>query len=124
MTPLELAERTVEVLNRAFEADPVAVDALVNLSVTCNQKLGDDPAIQVGLVPYTEFCEVGLVGLLNGVVGYDAEGSAQVRIGRVLDDDGRLTGFSLLVASSAPGAFRSSVASGVQVDRRNKELSE
>jgi len=71
-------EDALAVLNRAFEADPEAMDALRLAKVPCNKKLGNDPEIQVGLAsryfknrepdrPYA----IGFLGVVNGLFGID-----------------------------------------------------
>jgi len=65
----------LEVLNRAHTADPDAMCALVNARVPCNEALANDPTIQVGHPndDPSKGYEVGLVGVLNGLFGADAE---------------------------------------------------
>lgn len=63
----------IEVLNRAFAADPDAIRALVSFRVPCNSTLADDPTIQVKTVEGEprdgDHCEVGILGILNGIFG-------------------------------------------------------
>lgn len=79
-TYIEILRRAVAVLNRALEADPEAVTALVNTRVSCNEVLADDPTVQVGL--FEEGIEGGQVhrvyrlgplGLINGLLGVDED---------------------------------------------------
>ena len=57
-------------LNRAFAADPDAVHAMVCNRVPCNNALADDPTVVVsaGLVAGSG-PTVGMMGLLNGLLG-------------------------------------------------------
>jgi hypothetical protein len=57
----------LEVLNRAVKADHVAVEILIEKRVVCNKALADDPTIQV--VSKDGRTKVGLLGLINGIVG-------------------------------------------------------
>jgi len=52
----------VGVLNEALEADPKAIQDLVNHRVKCNEKLADHPDIQVNMES-----EVGLLGIVCGI---------------------------------------------------------
>jgi len=69
MKDLEIAKRIVEVLDRAWEADPEAIAALIENRVLCNIDLAKDPTIQVGIRPDRKSYEVGLLGILNGIAG-------------------------------------------------------
>jgi len=62
-----IADRIIEVLNSALEADPAAVYALVESRVPCNEALADHPTIQVLAEGGTY--GVGLLGILNGLAG-------------------------------------------------------
>ena len=64
-------DEALELLNRANEADPDAMRALVDARVPCNQKLADDPTIQVGR--YQGSHRVGVLGILCGLFGVDDE---------------------------------------------------
>lgn len=79
-------EEAVEVLNRAYKADPVAMAGLRYARAVCNEKLAQDPTIQVsgemrsgrrmvgGDVvdgePRMEY-SVSYLGILNGLFGID-----------------------------------------------------
>lgn len=61
----------VAILNRALDADPVAVSCLVNNRIPCNDLLANDPSVQVGHTdddPLKGF-EVGMLGIINGIFG-------------------------------------------------------
>ncbi len=66
----ELVDHIVSVMNRAFAADPKAIENLCNTRVSCNKILADDPTIQVGFFNDGQH-SVGLLGILNGLVGVD-----------------------------------------------------
>lgn len=63
-----LADHVVEVLNRALKASPEALHELMEYRVPCTAELRNDPTVRVihelGKEPV-----VGLLGLINGIVG-------------------------------------------------------
>ena len=61
---------SVEVLQRAFEADPNAIHALVVNRVPCNQALADDldVVVEEARVLPPGHWQVGLLGLVNGIL--------------------------------------------------------
>ncbi len=77
----------VEVLNRALKADPGAINELFDYRVPCNEALTDDPTVQVrsghGLAGQKG--TVGVLGLINGLLGVDENGWGYVRA--VYDND-------------------------------------
>lgn len=87
------------VLNDALKKDPEAMTALVNARVNCNEALENHDSIQVGTYDDKgEFAsegqtKVGLLGLLNGLVGVDK--NVYGPISATVDDDGNVTAFSL-----------------------------
>ena len=78
--------RAVDILNEALERDADAITSLVNLRVPCNVQLAAHPLIRVGL--YEDEHRVGVLGLLNGVLGdspsgaIGAKGTRDERTGR------------------------------------------
>ena len=58
--------RALEVLNDALMRDADAITALVNARVPCNDRLARHPSIRIG--EYEGVCQVGLLGLLNGIL--------------------------------------------------------
>jgi len=60
----------LQTLNEAYEADPAAMHALICNRVPCNQTLADHPTIQCGVnnITPTETFEVGLLGVINGII--------------------------------------------------------
>ena len=63
----------IEMLNKAFEADPEAVHAVVCNRVPCNEEFANDPYIVCDTSNVLEGpprFTVGALGLLNGVLGF------------------------------------------------------
>lgn len=59
-----------ETMNRAFTSDPDAIHALMVNRVPCNQKLADDPTVVVDKsMVNPNGWSVGVVGLINGILG-------------------------------------------------------
>lgn len=79
-----VAEAFVFVLNRALKADPVAINALFAHRVECNEALADDSTIQVR--NYDGPVSVGILGIVNGLVGINYE-TDQGYIAGVYDSD-------------------------------------
>jgi hypothetical protein len=72
----------ISVLNEALKADPLAVQALFRNRVPCNQTLAEHPTIQVSSKSASGPHDVGLLGLINGLV----EPLTGGRIAAILDD--------------------------------------
>jgi hypothetical protein len=78
--------KAIEVLNEALKRDPLAITQLVNLRVDCNTQLVNHPTIQSSI--YHGVTKVGVLGLINGVVGNSpsgvigAEGSIELETGQ------------------------------------------
>lgn len=66
-----MADRVVELMNEMLAADPAATRALLINRVPCNDALCvDHPTIQCGKT--ADGCDIGLMGVLNGLCGaYD-----------------------------------------------------
>lgn len=70
-------EQALEVLNRAFEADPDAMVALRAKRVVCKDALGLVPGIRAGMVEVSSpppgglRFDIGFLGLINGLFGAD-----------------------------------------------------
>ncbi|EOT7378623.1 hypothetical protein ACNR8Y_002810 [Enterobacter cloacae] len=89
------AKQIVELLNQLFTTDPVAAADMVNHRVVCNDAfLGSD-------IPFV--CSQSRDGVITmGVVGF-MNAMAKQGTGRaaaVYDDDGQLTGFTVVGAES------------------------
>lgn len=77
--------QAIEVLNRINEKDPVALRALIDHRVPCNQALSDDETVQVGVI--NGGYEVGLLGVINGLFGVDTMHDNWGWIAAYLDED-------------------------------------
>lgn len=71
---LELAQKVVDYLNGLLERDPHAIAALIENRVACNAALRDHPSCQVQVSVKDSSCQVGFLGLLNGLCGIDEMG--------------------------------------------------
>ena len=63
----QTCDHIAAVLNRALEADRMAVEALFRFRVRCNQELADDPTVVVRELPDGTF-SVALLGIINGLL--------------------------------------------------------
>ena len=67
-------QQIVDVLNEAFEADPNAIDAMLQLCVPVNDELRDHPTIQIMTKnDNSDFPVLRLIGLLNGIAALDGD---------------------------------------------------
>ena len=66
---LELGQRVVNLLNEALELDPDALHRLCEFRTPCNDALATHPTIQAGPIDGDPADRVGLIGILNGLVG-------------------------------------------------------
>ena len=69
MENIKIAKRIVKTLNEALKLDKQAVVDLIEIRVSCNEALSEHPTIQV-----THENKVGLLGILNGIVGIKPNG--------------------------------------------------
>jgi len=99
---LELANEFILVLNSAVELDKDAIHKLVEFRVRCNAALAMHPTVQVrtdkesnslGAATLVNVYRVGLLGILNGLLGVDEFGQAY--LAGKYDDAGKLTQFAL-----------------------------
>jgi hypothetical protein len=70
--PNDVINHTLKFLNELVETDPEAMRNLVETRVPCNQALADHPTVQVRSEEGQ--CSVGLLGILNGLLGTDTDG--------------------------------------------------
>lgn len=69
--PLSI-DTALSILNEAMLLDPIAVRALIETRVPCNEALADHPTIQVHDPEDGSGPSVGFLGILNGIFGtYD-----------------------------------------------------
>ena len=80
--------KAIEVLNDALERDPIAITQLVNLRVNCNPQLVNHPTIQSSV--YHGTSKVGVLGLINGIVGNSPSGVIGAE-GSIQRDTGQFT---------------------------------
>ena len=68
----ERIDAAIKVLNEMVEADREAVQLLIETRVPCNDALADHPTVQV----HSEHGRhsVGLLGVINGLLGADTDG--------------------------------------------------
>ncbi len=93
MKPPELAHTAIAFLNGLLQTDPEAVRALVETRVPCNEAMAQHPSVQVSVDDGVEQRTVGLLGILNGLIGVDDDGWGF--LAAEFDDEGKLTRFLL-----------------------------
>jgi hypothetical protein len=69
ITEKEFAEYIVNFMNELLEYDKNAIACLIANRVPCNEKLSDHPTVQV--MRQNDGYTVGLLGILNGLIGCD-----------------------------------------------------
>jgi hypothetical protein len=81
---VEFAKKAVKSLKEYLKLDPEAIQALVETRVPANENLVSHPSVQVN-------CEdqpsVGLLGILNGIVGASSLGSTTIVAMYSMDGD-------------------------------------
>lgn len=84
---LQLAHDFIRVLNSAVALDKHAMHVLAENRIRCNKELAQHPTIQVqttqqsnttGACALVDVHKVGLVGILNGILGKDEFGHAYI----------------------------------------------
>jgi hypothetical protein len=99
---LQLANDVIRVLNSAVECDKTAMHKLTEFRVRCNETLAQHPTIQVrtekesnssGAAALIDVHRVGLLGILNGILGTDD--FKQAYLAGSYDDEGKLIKFQL-----------------------------
>lgn len=99
---LQLANDFIRVLNSAFECDKDALHKLTEFRVRCNAALAQHPTIQVrtqeessnsGVAKLVPVHRIGLLGILNGLIGIDDFGNAY--LAGSYDNQGKLVRFML-----------------------------
>ena len=86
-SPDPKVQLALDVLNDALERDPLALTQLVNARITCNEHLAKHRTVQAGV--YDGDFKVGVLGLINGILGYKqggigAEGDVDPKTGRLV----------------------------------------
>lgn len=91
--PEALADYIIKFLNELAEADPALMHKLVETRVPCNEVIAEHPTVQVQKVEDGEYV-VGLLGILNGIVGARPEDGYGYIAANFEDDEGtKFTGF-------------------------------
>jgi len=88
---MDLADRIITVLNECVALDREALHKLIETRVPCNRALADHPTVQVSSGAPGEFSTVGLLGILNGIVGVDSDGWGFIAAS--FDEEGKLVKF-------------------------------
>jgi hypothetical protein len=94
---IELAKRVCSYLNELLAADPRAVRSLVENRVPCNEALAAHPTCQVHADGF-----VGLLGLLNGLCGKQADGWGYIVAFLDEDGEGRIERFRVVLRQPEP----------------------
>jgi hypothetical protein len=76
MNTNELADLIIERLNDIAETDRAAIDALLKVRVLCNEAMATHPTVQV--VGLEDGGMVGVLGILNGIVGVIDDGPHKI----------------------------------------------
>lgn len=84
------SQQIVDLLNELLEFDPVAINALCKNRLPCNRALADHPTVTVD-DPEPDKFTVGLLGIIEGIVGIDGQLVASID-----DDNGGIVGFRLI----------------------------
>jgi hypothetical protein len=90
-------QETVEFLNSLLEIDRHVVTALFSMRIGCNKAMADHETVQCGtfdlLTDKEEYCQVGMIGILNGLFGADQNGWGHICANY---DEGIIKEFKLL----------------------------
>jgi hypothetical protein len=85
-----------DLFNELLKLDSQAVNDLVNSRVKCNGAVADHPFVQVQQLPGAEFPSVGIIGVINGLFGIQANGMG-VFCANIDDKTNKVIGFKLTV---------------------------
>lgn len=85
----KLIDHVVEVLNEINRADPTVLPKLIALRVPTNQTLAEHPTVQVHAYDSPDKYSVGILGILNGIVGSGEFGP----ICAIVETDGSISSF-------------------------------
>lgn len=86
-------DEVIDGLNYLLQVDPKAISDLIETRVSCSQNLANHPTVQV-VGNESEGYRVGLLGILNGLFGVDAEGWGPIAAQFEKDDLGTVVGFT------------------------------
>lgn len=81
----------IDFLNHAFEADSNAMHALIVNRVPCNDKMVNSPWVIVDKVVTSdpEIFQVGMLGIINGLMNYNNLPLVEVKFTEEKDKDGK-----------------------------------
>lgn len=85
----EAVDTMIRFLNGLLELDSDAIARLIEVRVPCNKALAEHPTVQT--LAEKKIYSVGLLGILNGYIGIDADGWGFICA--VFDDSNKLTKF-------------------------------
>jgi len=95
-TEQDLADYIIAQLNEISQTDPTAMEWLLENRIACNEALADHPTVQVYPSENGEPIKVGMLGIINGIVGAIGEGKPMAGFGfiaAVYDDDDNFVRF-------------------------------
>lgn len=75
-SPDPAVARALDALNEALRRDPAAITALVNMRLPCNTRLSGHATVQTSVSGDKHL--VGVLGLINGILGYKHGGIGAV----------------------------------------------
>lgn len=81
----------VRFLNDLLVKDRDAIEKLIEARVECNDAMADHDTVQV--VPVGSKCFVGLLGILNGIIGINSKGDGYIMA--CYDSNNKLIKFEL-----------------------------
>ena len=81
-------DRLIVYLNELVSIDAGAISTLFGFRATCNEKLANHPTVQVQTIDNSY--AVGIIGLLNGMFGVDADGWGAIA---AVWNEGQMIGF-------------------------------
>ena len=87
---MEITQKITSMLNVMVEQDRIAIESIIEQRVPCNEAITNDPYIVVGGNGEGDGDIVGLVGIMNGIVGHLEGGKIFAQLS---DEDGHLLGF-------------------------------
>jgi hypothetical protein len=85
-----MADHAILILNKLLAVDPTVIRQMMDFRLPCSQALADDPTIQVALREDGAYA-VGLVGIINGLLGIDDRGYGPIT--GFVEDDGVISRF-------------------------------
>ena len=93
----DLIETCLSFLNNLVKIDNAAIEKLIEARIPCNQTMLDHPTVQAGV--YDNIPKVGMLGIINGLIGIQPKGSKKPGWGYIaaqFDDNEKLIGFVTL----------------------------